>query len=358
MIRRSLGMLALATVTSLLAACSSGASGSDEPAGSDSTEGALANGASSLTVRYNGTDLGILLIRLEVKGDKITGHATPQPADEYNNFARGEVSGTLENGEYKFGWQIPNFSAKPTFVGKLVNGKLDGTITVQGGPSFAASMTEIKPGTLENGRPISYRFYNQETVGSCTAEYGGFELFGLKNTALEQSIAAKVDAAAKKAVDACKGNVVSTMGGMSRGVIRADIVSFTSGVFTDSGDAGWKYSFGERGTYEIATGRELSLFGDVIQPGKEAELAAAIEHAIDTLDSGSIDANEKQKMKDAMLSAAGKAKLPKVFALNDRGVSFASEDYNTPKVQGITVKYSDLTAILAPNGKAKSAWTP
>lgn len=358
MIRRSLGMFALAAVTSLVTACSSGAS-SEEGSPSDSSEGALATNQSQLTLRYEGTDLGILLFRLNVSGNKVTGHAVPKPFDDYNSFSRGEVTGTTDgHGKFTFTWQIPNFSPKPTFEGTLANDKLDGTITVQGVPSFAATMSTIKPGTLENGRPVSFLFGNQEKIGDCSASYTGFEVVGLPNQDLERSIAAKVDDAAKKAVAACKGSINYVQGGLSRGVVRKDIISFTSGVYADDGGPTWKYTFGERGTYEIATGRELSLFGDVIQPGKEAELAAALEHAIDTLDTYSVDANEKQKLKDAMLSPAGKAKLPKTFALNDRGVSFAAEDYNTPKLHGVTVKYSDLTAILAPNGKAKSAWNP
>ena len=63
-------------------------------------------------------------------------------------------------------------------------------------------------------------------------------------------------------------------------------------------------------------------------------------------------------MKSVMLSAAGKARLPKLFSLTERGIAFAAEGCNTVKVHGVTVPYTSVTAILAQSGKAKSAWTP
>ncbi len=107
----------------------------------------------------------------------------------------------------------------------------------------------------------------------------------------------------------------------------------------------------------LTDGSKIELFGDVLTPGKDAELAAAIQVAIDAMGTRDMTDADKVELKAIMSAEAAQKNLAKTFLMSDRGISFAAPGFSNLRFRSVFVHWDALRPMLAPSGRAKSAWT-
>ena len=107
----------------------------------------------------------------------------------------------------------------------------------------------------------------------------------------------------------------------------------------------------------LTDGSKTELFGDVLPPGKDAELAAAIQVAIAAMGTRDMTDADKVELKAIMSAEAAQKNLAKTFLLSDRGISFGAPGFSNLRFRSVFVRWDALRPTLAPSGRATSAWT-
>ena len=122
-------------------------------------------------------------------------------------------------------------------------------------------------------------------------------------------------------------------------------------------------TFGERRVNQYADGADIPLWNDVLVSGaaSEVKLGQLVEAAVErTIGRGLIEVigqTRKDELKVKMAARLASGELATDFLLGKTGIAFGTNDFD-PRVRAVLVPYADLQAagLLAPNGKAKSAW--
>ncbi len=91
---------------------------------------------------------------------------------------------------------------------------------------------------------------------------------------------------------------------------------------------GVRFAASQRLNLMLTDGSKIELFGDVLTPGKDAELAAAIQVAIDAMGTRDMTDADKVELKAIMSAEAAQKNLAKTFLLSDRGISFGAPGFS------------------------------
>lgn len=308
------------------------------------------------------------VLRLSLRGDRIEGHAVAYVSvRESSNAQTGSVTGTVDAlGSIRLEIQPPEPWAPPlyaspdgpaVFTGVVTAWGLEGTLTYRS-ESERVFVSPVPRGTFdETGAPLAAPFRAVSSDASCAVDVGAVEFFSLANETLEHKLNGHAARIAADAPLLCATGVDAVSGGVRVTLLRRDVVSLAS-VFTIlHADQFTTVARPERKTFDLSTGDELALFGDVLRPGSEAALAASLQTAIDRIRADVLDDEDRAALRAHVTAALADGRLAKRFGLSEDGLVFdVMPEFSHPHITALRVGFDTIRGALAPNGRASSAW--
>jgi hypothetical protein len=295
---------------------------------------------------------GNFLIRLTRTGNAVEGRALIETGNEGPGAPIMPVKGTVKSDgthELTITFRLKGESLVPLIV-KPEGDDLLGTIG-EANDRQPARLARIKS-DLEV--PVVARFQDQAKIGSCELQMSGVELFGMRNATLESKLNDTFRRLADEGRDKCREEGVS--GSVYLGALTKEVITYSSGLTVFGANDRVDNIVGARVNLSLVDGSTIGLWGDVLVPGKQSELGALIAARIDETPERAMPADKKPVFKDLMARRLAAGELEGDFFLGTSGVSFGVKDSPMVQVRAIMVPYEKLRPILAPNGKARSAW--
>ncbi|MBK6693487.1 MAG: hypothetical protein IPG50_14960 [Myxococcales bacterium] len=351
----------LSTVALTLAAACGGSSDEGEQTASEVRTAA----ATTTTFRMTSADVGEWFFRLSVKAGKVDGYGLQHNERGMPGFAPTKVTGTVDAaGVYELTWLLAFKGEHPVLLKLKPEGNdLVGTVgdaSEDVSRHSAARLSPLAAGTMDkDGRPIAVT-YQKAGGDPCQVSVTGAEVLGLGNVKVEDAINAKLTAVVPKAESLCKAPVESVLGGAGFGVLRPDLLSYSTYLSANLPNDGVKDEPRQRENIYLADGSSVKLWGEVLTPGKSAEILVEINKIIDSFDErrDMMTAADKAELKGIMAARASGDKLKSEFLLTERGVSFAAPGFSNLRYSSVLVPYAALAPLLVQDGKARSAWAP
>jgi hypothetical protein len=334
-----------------------GSVGCTAPTERASTDDSIASSSllrgGEIELRVVGERVPDWLLRLSRSGDAVTGHAVLHlEGGGVAGVAPGGVTGTIASDD-----QVTLFIEAPAetgpltvnrFTGTIVGGGVEGTLEYAG-QQEPVTLAELSPGTTdEHGVPLVASTRHASELGDCSIDVTGVEFFALPNDALERrlnDLFGRVIADAPKAC-AAADRVQSVSGGGRVTFLRRTVVSVASVYTLLAGEDRASARAPERHTFDMRTGKELALFGDVLETGTESKLAPLLEAAVDAIRADVLDGAERAALKKVLASALADGTLGEHYGLADEGIVFDAPGFVHPHVTGVRVPYAALSAQL------------
>lgn len=347
--------LSLSVIGSFLASFAVfGCSGSDasqggaDVANTDTANQSLGPGGDVL-LRTSATSSEVpdWLFRLTRDGSKISGHvALHLDGGGGANAAPGNVTGTLDDSGHLVLLIEPPAAPAPLpavkFEGSWVGSAFEGTIAYGATPT-TVRFDQVQRGTLDAAsRPLVAITRAESNAASCDVDVRGGEFFALANAALEDQLNTFFRNSIAGASQYCSPAASSVSGGATITLLRKSLVSVDSVYSLLSTDEYVSAAAPVRHTFDLDSGRELALFGDVLAPGSEAKLGAALDAAVDAIRDDVLDAAQRANLKSILANNLAKGDLGARYGLTDEAIIFDVPEFQNQHIAGVRVPYTQL----------------
>jgi hypothetical protein len=333
------------------------ACGSKNDADPEPTAAALngQSGPTELQLRVAGRYVPDWLLRLTRDGSQLTGHAMLHLEGGGTSDAEpGVVVGSVgEDGTVTLSIQAPA-APRPlpatTFTGKETGDGFIGALRWNGHDDDDVRIERLAPGTLDDhGVPLlattrHEAAVDKSAVGGCDVDVVGGEFFALPDPRLERDLNAFMRAAIERAPSYCAPGVELVTGGAQATLLRPRIVSVATVHSVLRGEDPALAEATERHSYDLFSGKELALFGDVLAPGSESDLGYAIDEAVAAIRTDVLSSGEKKELDSQLQTALNDGRLAKRFGLTDDAIVFDAPEFVHPRITGVRVRYAALGA--------------
>lgn len=269
-----------------------------------------------------------------------------------SNLPPGEVRGTIEgDGNVVLSIELPSFprtGAETTFVGQAASSGAgwDGVLDWKG-RFERVTLEVIEPGaTDDHGVPLVASTRHENVVGDCALDVLSAEFFGLAHEPLERTLNAFFQDTVESAPSACASGVETIAGGGTITLLRQGLVSVAAEVSRLAADEYVEVDAPVRHTYEMASGRELALFGDVLAPATEGELRPLLAAAVARIDDAALTDSERDALDRLLADALREGRLARRFGLSDGGVVFDAPELAHRRIRHVEVPYDAFGAAL------------
>lgn len=335
-----------------LAGCSGSSEDSDASQG-DSVSSALRLGTGELELRVVSERVPSWLLRVSSQGSTLSGHAVLHLAGGgTSDAAPGNVTGTLTSDGSVTLFIEPPAASRPLpavrFEGSVVTDGIEGTLEV-GGRSEPVKLVSLAPGaTDESGAPLLATTRHEAEVGNCVVDVTGAEFFALSNDAVEQRLNELFQRVVTEAPKLCAGPrpPAYVSGGGRVTLLRNTVVSVASVYTVLRGEEHVEDRAPERHTFNVRSGKELALFGDVLEAGSESKMLPFLEAAVDAIRSDVLDDAKRAELKNLLAASLTQGRLATHYGLTDEAVVFDVPDFEHPRITGVRVPYAALGSLL------------
>ncbi len=335
-----------------LAGCSGSSAGSDGIQG-DSVSSAQRLGTGDLKLRVVSERVPGWLLRVSSQGSTFSGHAVLHLAGGgTSDAAPGNVTGTLTSDGLVTLFIEPPAASRPLaavrFQGTVVADGIEGSIDY-GGRSEPVKLASLAPGaTDESGAPLLATTRHEAELGDCVIDVTGAEFFALRNDAVEQRLNEHLQRVVTEAPTLCRGTKrpAHVSGGGRVTLLRNTVVSVATVYTVVRVDDHVEARTPERHTFDLRSGKELALFGDVLEVGSESKMLRLLEAAVDAIRSDVLEDAKRAELKSLLASALEQGRLARSYGLADDGVVFDVPDFEHPRITSVRVSYEALGSVL------------
>ena len=293
------------------------------------------------------------LLRVSRDGSSVSGHAVLHlEGGGTSDAAPGNVTGTLGSDGFVTLFIEPPAASRPMpairFEGVVVNDGIEGTLEYNGG-SERVKLANLAPGdTDDHGVPLLATTRHEAAVGECVVDVTSAEFFALPNDTAEQRLNDLLHRVVTEAPKLCSGTrpPAAVSGGSRVTLLRKTIVSVASVFTVVRGDDHVERRAPERHTFDLRSGQELALFGDVLQPNSETKLGPYLDAAVDAIRSDVLEDAARADLKALLGRALTDGRIAKQYGLTDEAVVFDVPEFEHARITGVRVPYAALAPIL------------
>jgi hypothetical protein len=338
----------------LLAGCSSTAP-PPEDLGSgegESSAQALLPGGGEIVLRAETPRTPPWIFRLVRTGDAIAGHVVRYVSVHETAAARaGRVTGSIRaDGAIALSIEVPEpDSVQPSqaaaFVGRGSAAGFEGVLDAAGALQPAVLTPIVRGTTDEAGSPIAATL-RATTFGACPVDVTSAEFFSLRNEALERDLNAIFAHMLADAPSRCAPGVDAVAGGAEVTLLTDRFVSVKVRPTLLRGDT-YDAVATRRYTFDVASGRALALFGDVLEPGSTTRLGDALAASVALIRDDVLDADGRAALTGRLRAEVLDGTLARRFGLEEGAIVFDLIAEAAPaRLATIRARFDDLRDVL------------